>query len=236
LRTAALTLMLLLLAFTAAPFAFAETPQETAALQAIYTTKDGKHQVEIALPEATQPRGSWFVTLNGSDEQSSPEDAGLKKFTAEYDDLVPGRNYQVIAVFYGKDGEQPVDLDGCFQLQAREPASATDPIQLKDCGFDKIAEQAKKSDAAKSAGTAPVDDPATPSGDGNTADSGNSEQGTSSSEEETGTLHHMNSGQKESGGPMPDTAIDIFPALLGLLLFLLGCALLGFRSLRQPGN
>ena len=139
-------------------------------------------------------------------------------------------------MFYGKDGEQPVDLDGCFQLQAREPASATDPIQLKDCGFDKIAEQAKKSDAAKSAGTAPVDDPATPSGDGNTADSGNSEQGTSSSEEETGTLHHMNSGQKESGGPMPDTAIDIFPALLGLLLFLLGCALLGFRSLRQPGN
>ncbi len=224
-------MMILLLTFTAAPFAFAETPQENTALQAVYTVKDGKHQVEVSLPEGTQPLGSWFTTLNGSDEQSSPEDAGLKKFTAEYDDLVPGRNYQIIAVFYGKDGEQPVDLNGCFQLEAQDADSATDPIQLKDCGFDEIAEQAKKSEAAQNAGTAPTDDPATPSGDGNTDNSG-----TSSDEEETGTLQQMNSSQKESGGPMPETGVDASPAQLGLQLFLLGCALLGFRSLRQPGN
>lgn len=229
--------MFFLLAFTAAPFAFAETPQENASLQAVYYVKDGKHQVEVALSGATQPKGNWIVTLNGSDEQSSPDDAGLQAFTSEYDDLTPGRNYQVIAVFYGNNGGQPVDLDGCFQFQAQEPDSAMgDRVQLKDCGFNEIAEKAQKSDAAKAAGTAPVDDPAGPSGDGNDGNTGNSEQGTSSDEEESGTLFNMNSGQKGPGGPMPETATDTSWASIGLQIFLLGCALLGFRPAPHPGS
>ncbi|PTX59616.1 hypothetical protein C8P63_11151 [Melghirimyces profundicolus] len=236
-RTAALTLMLFVLALITAPAAFAESSRENAAssMNAVYYTKGDKHVVEVALPEATHPQGTWVLTLNGSQEQSSPESAGAKKFTAEYEDLVPGRNYQLIAVFYGKDGSRSIDLDGCFQFQPAETQSDSNKVPLKDCGFAEVVNKLKKSGETAGKAASGEDDAVLPSADEGKGNAENPEKSTKKApeqEEESGTLENLNSGQKEKGGPMPDTSADTFPAALGLHLILLGFALFGFQ--RSP--
>ncbi|SMO65233.1 hypothetical protein [Melghirimyces algeriensis] len=215
-RTAALTLIVFLLTFTVAPAAFAETSQETAAssLEAVYYTKDNKHLLEVTLPGATQLKGNWVVTLNGSYEQRSAEDAEMNTFVAEYEDLNSERSYQVNAVFYGKNGAEPIDLDACFQLE--NPATTTSkPVQLKDCGLNEVAEKAKKSNAETK------DSKNTE--DGNSQNSGNAEQETAPvQDEEPNTLQNMNSSPQEQG----DSSADSPLASTGLQLFSLGFTLL----------
>ncbi|MFC4077510.1 hypothetical protein [Salinithrix halophila] len=235
-RTAALALLIGLLTFTAAPSAFAETPETQ--LQGSYFTKDGKHYVEVALPNADHPQGNWIVTLNGSNEQVSPEGSQSEQFTSNYDDLIEGRNYQVIAVWYGKNGGTNADLSACFQFTAKDPASNKgEKVQLRDCGF-KPAPAPKDSgqnlpaadDSNASAGQNPQTDAASdkPTEDGKTPDASVEQKADSPSKEETGSLFNLNSASKE-GGKLPDTTLSGSWATAGLQLVVTGFALLGFR-------
>ncbi|OYD08166.1 hypothetical protein [Paludifilum halophilum] len=240
-RTAAVTVLMCLLMFTVAPAAsFAETFQDTASqnLQGSYFTQDGQHHIELQLPHADQPQGKWIVTLNGSYEQTSPEAAQMGQFSVNYDDLVDGRNYQVIAVFYGKNGDQPVDLNNCFQFEAKKPTSELDnQVKLQRCGFAEKAVSSEKSDSSSS-----VDEAIHPDGDdsqsdreetGKTPENEESQTGDGiTDKEEAGSLQNLDSSQSKSeeGGELPETASpSTSHAWIGLQLFLLGCALLGFH-------
>jgi hypothetical protein len=216
LRTAVWTTLICLLAFAAAPVAFAESSPNSVSLslEGTYTKQDNNHVIEVTLPQAEQLSGNWIVTLNGSYEQASPEGTSQNRFIAEYDDLVEGRQYQVIAVFYGKNGEQPVDLNACFEFQAQ--AGSGDPIALKECNFGGSTDEADAVEVNAS-----------------DADASTSED---SESEESGTLDNHKSGSTANeGGPIPETAIGT-PAWItwGGHLILIGCALLGFRSRKNP--
>lgn len=222
-RTAIWTALICLLTFAASPIAFAETPSvtESLSLEGTYSTKDGKHIIEVTLPESEQPIGNWIVTLNGSEEQASPEETSLNHFTTEYDDLVEGRNYQVIAVFYGKNGETPVDLNSCFEFKARASTDESESIALKDCGLG--GGNLDETDSVD------VDNPASPA-------TGSKDQGSENSElEESGILDNMMSGNTSAqGGPIPETSIASSSWFAwGGHLLLVGCAMLGFRNPRQ---
>ncbi|PTM56622.1 hypothetical protein [Desmospora activa] len=223
-RTAVWTALICLLTFAASPIAFAETSDsDSLSLEGTYSTQDGKHIIEVTLPQAEQPTGNWVVTLNGSDEQASPEGTSLDQFTTQYDDLVEGRNYQVIAVFYGKDGKTPVDLNTCFEFKANAADDASEPVVLKDCGLgggnldetDAVEVDTTESHSTGSKDTAPGDE--------------------DSELEESGILSNMMSGTTvQQGGPMPETSISSLSWFAwGGHLMLVGCALLGFRSPRQ---
>ncbi|MDR6225650.1 hypothetical protein [Desmospora profundinema] len=224
-RTAVWTALICLLAFTATPIAFAETSPETVSLslKGTYATQDDKHIIEVTLPQTEQLSGNWIVTLNGSDEQSSPDGTSQNQFVTQYDDLVEGRHYQVIAVFYGKNGEQPVDLNTCFEFKAQAPGSVGNPFALKECDFGGT--NPDETDAVEVNAT-----------DADSTGSVEAEKGSENSEsEESGTLDNMKSGSTaQEGGPMPETAIGI-PAWMtwGGHLLLVGCALLGFQSPRN---
>jgi hypothetical protein len=243
LRSAALAVLMCLFVFTVAPIAHAETTDtitqttdkvsETAdkalpteklqepQLQGEYFTKGGKHYVQVKLNPSKSPRGTWIITLNGSDEQASPENAQLNQFTAKYDDLVPGRNYQLIAVFYGKDGERAVDVNTCYNFTAKKPTQGMDNrVPLQDCGLVAKAKELKKQTLDTVNGDKSDGGKILNGGEKGTAPSGT---------EESGSFFHFNSGKQE-GGPMPDTAAPS-PAWmsLGAQMLLVGAALLGFR-------
>lgn len=226
-RTAALTLTFLLLAFSVAPAAFAESSQDASSLNAVYYVKDGKHFVDVTLEGAEKPQGNWIITLNGSNEITSPEGVQTETFTAKYDDLQVGKSYQLIAVFYGKDGSQPVDVNRCYQLNAKDPQQSTgEKVELKDCGFQETVEKLKNSDTVDKEDE--VTDSVNPSNEEKASDNENKQEAPQQ-EEESSTLFHRNSGNKADGGPMPDTSFPYSLSMIGSQLLLLGCALLGFR-------
>lgn len=225
LRTTVIAVLTCLLVFTVAPAAsFAETSQETAPenLQASYYTKDDKHFVEVQLSQAEQPEGNWIVTLNGSNEQSSPEGSQLDKYTTDYDDLIKGRNYQVIAVFYGQNGDKPIDLNACFQFEAKQPTSGLDnQVQLKSCGFEGIPAPSEPVSSEFDSVDESEDLGKKPEGE-------EPQRSKSTDKEETGSLEHLNSTQKQ-GGEMPQTALPISGAFVGAQLIGMGCVVLGNR-------
>ncbi|SFS32248.1 hypothetical protein [Marininema halotolerans] len=224
-RTATLALIMCFFAFIAAPSAFADNSTEPnqQPIQAIYSLENGQHHVQVTLPHAVNPQGNWILTLNGSDEQSSPDASPLRAFTANYNDLVPGRTYQVIAVWYGKNNGQAMDLNSCFQFQAEDPATHKGtPTKLVDCGFKNPTSSADTTDQPPSKFSPEKKDP------GTTLDAPEKTKATDS-EEQSNQLDNLNSASKE-GGKLPHTTVPAPWGSAGIQLILVGCALMGRRQ------
>ncbi|SDW46470.1 hypothetical protein SAMN05444487_103227 [Marininema mesophilum] len=211
-RTTALALIMCLFAFMVAPSAFADNSSETnqQPLEGTYSIKDGQHRVQVTLPHAVNPQGSWIVTLNGSDEQMSQEGSRLRQFTSNYKDLIPGREYQVIAVWYGKNNGQAMDLDTCFQFKAEDPTTKEGKtIKMVDCGFN----------------SSPKETSTSPEKESNSTPNAPEKEKATSAKEESSKLQNLNSASKED----PQASVPSPWGSTGIQLILVGCALMGRR-------